>query len=149
MAPGLSRLSRAHHRRFSVGNTRRVQHCTKQGEHMKSSLPYNQASLFKMNKYHNSVGERRESVLQRRDQRANKQNQEVLQFFRMHQMEGFSPSQVWNLMKRPCPLTSIRRSISDLTKDGWLYMTRERREGLYPPDTEGVWVYAGKTSITK
>ena len=54
---------------------------------------------------------------------------------------GWSPSQLFNLLSkdgRNWPLTSIRRAISNLTRDGKLIKTDKKCKGLYGRD-EFIW----------
>lgn len=99
--------------------------------------------LFAMNSYHNTTGERRENVLQHREKKARRQNNEILDYFKAHCMESFTPYQVWNILGRKQQLTSVRRAITDLTKEGLLMTTGEMRPGGFGVDVN-CWQFAGK-----
>ena len=67
----------------------------------------------------------------------------LLSFFRGHAGELFSPSEAWvrtGMEAQFVPLTSIRRAISNLTRDGYLVKTAVKREGSYGRP-ESCWVY--------
>ena len=61
----------------------------------------------------------------------------VLKYFEEHASETLSPSEVWDRLKSShsisfnTPLTSIRRSISDLTSDGKLTKSDMMKDGPY------------------
>jgi len=68
--------------------------------------------------------------------KAGRQKDHVLSFFRVYHPRNFTPSEMYELMKDSghCVLlTSVRRCISDLTKEGRLYkcMWSESRKGAY------------------
>ena len=45
---------------------------------------------------------------------------------------SLTPSEIWSqTFERSCPLTSIRRAISNLTDDGFLVKTNSQRKGIY------------------
>lgn len=49
--------------------------------------------------------------------------------------ESFTPCEVWCYIGQlTCPLTSIRRAITNLTKDGHLNKTKQKRKGIYGAD---------------
>jgi len=81
--------------------------------------------------YFNTTNETGE-VLKESTQKAKTQTQQILELFEYRPDGHYSPSEVYNLLQRlNCPITSIRRAISDLTKEGKLEMTGFKRTGLY------------------
>lgn len=69
------------------------------------------------------------------------QEQAVLLIF---QSEGkLSPSEVFHRYPTPVPLTSIRRAITNLTKDGLLEKTDKTKPGAYGK-AEHVWQLTNK-----
>lgn len=66
--------------------------------------------------------------------KASSQEQMILDFFRRHPGEMFTPSDIWvrlhSKMKR-APLTSIRRAITNLTGPGGLEKTDLKTMGPY------------------
>ncbi len=65
---------------------------------------------------------------------AGRQNDEVLQLFRLYPSQDFTPAEVYNQfqsMGRNYPITSIRRAITTLTNLGYLYCTNNMRMGLH------------------
>ena len=63
-------------------------------------------------------------------ERAENQNEIVEKIFKIYQKE-LSPSQVLKLSKLDCPLTSIRRSMTNLTKEDKLIKTENKITGDY------------------
>jgi hypothetical protein len=61
------------------------------------------------------------------------QKAEILGFFASHPDESFTPAEVWERHFMPLLLTSVRRSITDLTKEGRLIKCQwsESRAGQY------------------
>ena len=57
------------------------------------------------------------------------QKQQILRFFLEHPGKAFTPVHVHNNMG--FLLTSVRRSLSDLTKDGHLTKTEEQRREIF------------------
>ncbi len=92
-------------------------------EAMKQSLTSNPS-------YHNTTKLDGEELIQR-EAKARKQDDVVLDVFRRHQRSAFSPEMIWNMTGQSCPLTSIRRSISNLTKAGHLIKTDQKKVGMY------------------
>lgn len=88
-------------------------------------------------KYHNTVPVEGKE-LEARKKRAATQDGKVLAFFDAREGEEFSPCQVWREIgvfngprHRHTLLTSIRRSITNLTKAAQLVMTGNTRIGEY------------------
>tara|TARA_R110000765_G_scaffold409589_2_gene507937 strand:+ start:1342 stop:1629 length:288 start_codon:yes stop_codon:yes gene_type:complete len=79
--------------------------------------------------YHNTTnlsgGELKDSI-----KKAQTQNEAVMEIFKMN--TSMSPSQVWKCYGAvKAPLTSIRRSITNLTKEGYLKKTIVQRHGVF------------------
>ena len=66
------------------------------------------------------------------------QNQLVLEVFTQNANIGFTPDEVHDIVPGYGPITSIRRAISTLTKDGKLTKTEELRKGMWGKQTH-VW----------
>lgn len=62
---------------------------------------------------------------------AETQDQKVLILFRNYLK--LTPSEAWNLsgLKNTTPITSIRRAITNLTNEGLLIRTEDKKEGIY------------------
>ena len=61
-----------------------------------------------------------------------KQEDRVLSFFRINPERAFSASYVWSRLFAPAtPLTSVRRSITNLRQRGDLITVKEKAPGLY------------------
>jgi len=53
-------------------------------------------------------------------------------FFKIFHDKSWTPSEVWqNCFDESTPITSVRRSITNLEKRGELEQTKEQREGFY------------------
>jgi len=60
------------------------------------------------------------------------QDAQVLTFFRNNDERSWSPDQIWKLVfYKTVPLTSVRRSISDLTAAGYLEKMKTMVRGYY------------------
>lgn len=68
--------------------------------------------------------------LNRYRQAAINQETRILVFFQSHRGILYTPTQINQLMPQ-APITSIRRALSNLTKDGWLVKTSTKRQGEY------------------
>lgn len=85
--------------------------------------------------YHNTTGEK-ENTLAKYENKALTQDEKVLEFFKKGNRwnHSWSPSEVWIRCFGPAPkvpLTSVRRAISNLTKEGKLVRTEEKVNGPY------------------
>lgn len=75
--------------------------------------------------------------LQQAEEKAQTQDQKVLQFFTDHPAKDFTPAEVHNKMLATgaidyrVPITSIRRAICNLTEAGKLVKTTTKRTGIY------------------
>ena len=90
--------------------------------------------------------------LEKAETKAKSQEQIIFEYFEMKSIaaksvttkkleDGYSPAQLWAIlsdMGYKYPLTSVRRAISNLTIDGKLIKTEEKRIGLYG-SPEYVW----------
>lgn len=80
--------------------------------------------------FHNTIGLLPSEVIER-EVKAISQAEIVLKIFKSNKYTDFTPSQIWILLGQQWPLTSIRRSITNLTKAGDLVKTSNKRAGLY------------------
>ena len=81
--------------------------------------------------YFNTTGEKGEQ-LDLYKNKAVSQDKIILLFFSRTPRINYSPSQVWRMLfKKECPLTSVRRSITNLTNEGHLIQVEEKRQGVY------------------
>lgn len=79
-------------------------------------------------------------------QKAETQTEKVLAYFEKYSTGRFSPSQVHLKVNVGSPITSTRRAISDLTKEGKLEKTKYKEEGIYGKP-EYMWQLAFKTQL--
>lgn len=91
--------------------------------------------------FHNSVplsGQELEDATEK----ASRQKDRILLFFMSHPNSTFTPSEVSEALFIPMLLTSVRRSITDLTKEGRLIKcdVSESRKGAYGT-LNRVWRY--------
>jgi len=94
--------------------------------------------------YYNTTHQKGET-LQEAIRNAKYQDDKVLAFFKFHPNKSFTPFDVhYNVFEENTPLTSTRRSITNLTKSGKLEMTSEQREGAY-----GKANYTWRLSVSK
>jgi len=93
--------------------------------------------------FFNTIKAQGESLIQS-EKKTQSQDELVMWLFRAFNNNGFTPSKVWsNLIDlrkidRNTPLTSIRRSISTLTKEGLLQATDKQVKGYFGKP-EHVW----------
>lgn len=66
--------------------------------------------------------------------KAGGQKEKILKFFQSHPHTSFTPAQVHLHFGQQMVLNSVRRSITDLTTEGYLDKLGERRIGLYGKD---------------
>lgn len=69
------------------------------------------------------------SEVVKKEVKASKQSDLILKIFQMHPTKDFTPFEVSMLIGQQWPITSVRRSITDLTKMGELEKTNNRRMG--------------------
>lgn len=66
------------------------------------------------------------------ERQASTQEIAILTFFRANNhRDGWTPSEVFRRIDLNCPLTSIRRAMSNLTRAGQLVRTGIKRPGMY------------------
>jgi hypothetical protein len=82
----------------------------------------------------------RGKALQEYIDKARGQNLEVLSFFMDRPYEEYTPSNVHQMLNFEGPLTSIRRAMTTLTKDGYLIKTDNKRIGIWGRP-EHTWKY--------
>lgn len=87
--------------------------------------------------YYNTTNQSGEALVSSK-KKATSQEVKILQLFTRNPRVAFSPSQVWATFGNAAPLTSIRRSITNLTKQGLIEKTSHKTEGLYGRD-EYTW----------
>lgn len=83
-----------------------------------------------MESYHNPVNETLEQQIQS-EQKAVNQEELVLDFFKKLPGHNFTPFQVQSVALPKVPITSVRRAITNLTKQGHLEKTSIYQEGNY------------------
>jgi hypothetical protein len=77
--------------------------------------------------------------LELKERRAKAKSQkEVIKRLYSSYEEGLSPGDVYDLVDRKWPITSIRRAITNLTKEGYLIKTERTASGIYGRE-EHVW----------
>jgi len=94
-----------------------------------------------MNHYYNTVPLQGELLFAER-RKAVKQDCKVLEFFRVHPFRDFTPPEVHKAIGYPGPVSSVRRAITNLTKEGWLRKTGNLRPGEFGT-SNNCWRYNG------
>jgi len=91
--------------------------------------------------YFNTTNERGDT-LKRRKRKTENQDDIVLAFFRQHKEVEISPSECWinAFQADETPITSVRRSINTLTREGKLIKTENKKIGVYGKP-EYLWKY--------
>lgn len=79
--------------------------------------------------YFNTTGQTGDQLAEYRE-RAATQEAVILQFFQEHPRNTYTPSDLTKLLPR-APLTSIRRAVTDLTRQGLLEKTTSQKNGIY------------------
>ena len=99
--------------------------------------------------YHNTLAHE-QPLLGEYQQKAMSQDEIILEFIRKYDnypedciyFSGYTPSDIQSLALHEAPLTSVRRSMNTLTKQGKLIKTDETHMGPYGrPET--IWRLAG------
>lgn len=72
-----------------------------------------------------------EPTLDALERKAQRQEDMILEFMKENKYTSFTPCQVHLAFGQRWPLTSVRRSLTNLAKDGHLVITGEKRSGLY------------------
>jgi hypothetical protein len=88
--------------------------------------------------FYNSTGETGGNLVQFQHVTL-RQEDVILRFFRTHPGRLYTPSQINQLLPQ-APITSIRRALSNLTRDGWLVKTTSKRQGQVGRP-EHCWLY--------
>jgi len=84
-----------------------------------------------MNRYFNTTN-LPEPELKERELRAGTQNRIILDFFKSHPGQSFTPFEVQRYVNlNNVPITSIRRAMTTLTDLGYLFKTDIKRPGIY------------------
>lgn len=68
---------------------------------------------------------------ERMDNKAVSQEILILKFFQRNPTKDFTPQEVMDSLLLSCPITSVRRAITNLTADGELCRTDKKRMGSY------------------
>lgn len=89
-----------------------------------------QLEVFGTNSYHNTVPVHGEE-LERREVKARNQEAEVLGVITDRPDRHFTPFQIYKALGEKWPITSIRRAMTNLTKQGKIYMTGIMEDGGY------------------
>ena len=80
--------------------------------------------------YHNTTESTGDELRHYRE-RARTQDEQVLSWFTVYEQEA-TPSEIWRVVfNESVPLTSVRRSLTNLTNNGDLEKTSEQRKGPY------------------
>jgi hypothetical protein len=80
-------------------------------------------------KFYNTTG-LDATELKKRQIKAGSQNGKILEYFKEHPYQNFTPFEIQELLGFVC-INSVRRAISDLTDMGLLTMTSEKRMGKF------------------
>lgn len=89
--------------------------------------------------YHNTTNEHG-ATLKASIDKAKSQDDIILEYFKNNKGVKLSPSMILERTKLKCPITSVRRSISNLTATGYLNKTEEKAVGIYGKP-EYLWKY--------
>ena len=89
--------------------------------------------------YFNTTNEK--NNLEKYQRKAKSQDDIIINFFKLHPDKAISPDYVLDELGLNCPITSVRRSISNLTKQGKLIKTERKVMGNYGRLTN-TWKYA-------
>lgn len=73
--------------------------------------------------WYNTTKEKNKKQL---DKKAKTQSEIILEWFKKNPKEAATPFEVLDACKLTCPITSVRRALSDLTADGSLMKTNEK-----------------------
>ena len=74
-------------------------------------------------------------------QKAKSQDDAIYQHF-VSTGKALSPSMVLNELGLNCPITSVRRAMSNLTKQGKIFKTKQNTLGMYGKK-ESLWILKG------
>ena len=93
---------------------------------------------MKTESFHNTTNLQGQN-LQVAEAQAKSQEQIILEIFKNNPDKGYAPNEIFHKL-RSVPITSIRRAISNLAKQGVLIKTEVMRKGLYHRQNY-VWRY--------
>lgn len=83
-----------------------------------------------MKSYHNTTNEQREDLSQS-EAKAKTQDEAVLELLKKIPDNSYTPCEIHNMLNLNCPLTSTRRALSNLTKQGLAIRTKKKKLGIY------------------
>ena len=83
-----------------------------------------------MNNFYNTTNETGET-LKNSNQKAETQEETIMNIFRNEPEGLYTPSEIHKISGLNCPLTSIRRAISNLCSNGFLVKTTTMKMGTY------------------
>jgi hypothetical protein len=83
-----------------------------------------------MNKFYNTIGIPQDLLIIELE-KVKKQQEKVITIFKVSMMLGLTPTEVYKALGEQYPITSIRRSITNLTEYGTLRKTDKMRKGMY------------------
>jgi len=84
-----------------------------------------------MAKSHHNTTRESGSTLKKFNKVAKTQDEKIFDFFQKNVGKEFSPCQVHNILSTRSPLTSVRRSITNLTDQDKLVKTGNKITGIY------------------
>ena len=90
--------------------------------------------------YYNTTQETGNSLMLSH-QKAKSQDDAIYQYF-VTTGKALSPSMVLNELGLNCPITSVRRAICNLTKEGKIFKTKQTTMGMYGK-RESLWILKG------
>ena len=93
--------------------------------------------------YFNTTNAKNPELVEYRDKTL-RQDDRIMELFKSLRQGSYTPSEVLLAAFDRAPITSIRRSMTNLTAEGKLKKTTYQRMGMYGRP-EYVWVLAGKT----
>lgn len=83
-----------------------------------------------MNNFYNTTN-LEGSDLEKAESKSLSQQELILSFFKNHPVKEYTPFEVQSLVGLKSPITSIRRAMTNLTKDGKLEKTGRKKAGAY------------------
>ena len=94
--------------------------------------------MFGLNNYHNTVTEPA-PVADSYEAIARLQNQKILGVFTANPHRDFTPCEVWKITGESMFLTSVRRALTTMTKQGQLVMTGRLRKSVISNRNVNTW----------
>lgn len=73
--------------------------------------------------------------LKEKEKKVSTQEQAILKLFQRNPGKDFTPSEVLAILELQCPITSVRRAITNLTMQGELTRLNKKRMGDYGMNT--------------